>query len=103
MVVGDKVQIQQVVINLVRNACDAAVGVDNPRVVISSERAGGAQVRICVTDNGPGISESLDDLFSPFTTSKKSGLGLGLSLSRTIVEAHGGPIGRASCRERVCQ
>lgn len=92
LVIGDKVQIQQVLINLVRNACDAAAEVENPRVVISSERAGTGQVRVCVSDNGPGISESLDDLFSPFTTSKKSGLGLGLSLSRTIVESHGGRI-----------
>lgn len=92
LVIGDKVQIQQVLINLVRNACDAAAEVESPKIVISSERVGTSQVRVCVSDNGPGISESVDDLFSPFTTSKKTGLGLGLSLSRTIVESHGGRI-----------
>lgn len=92
MVMGDKVQIQQVMINLIRNACDAAAGADQPVVTIVSERCGNGLIRISVTDNGPGIPETLGDLFSPFSTSKKSGLGLGLSISRTIVESHGGRI-----------
>lgn len=91
-VAADRVQVQQVLINLVRNACDAMAGIAHPAVTITSERSDPDTVRICVTDNGSGIPDSVGDLFYPFATSKESGLGLGLSICRTIVEAHGGRI-----------
>lgn len=91
-VVADKVQIQQVLMNLVRNGCEAAISSDRPEVVVSSERSGDGMVRICVSDNGPGIASEAGDLFAPFASSKAKGLGLGLAISRTIVEAHQGRI-----------
>ena len=91
-VTADRVQIQQVLINLVRNACDALQGIRRPEIVISAERQGADQVRLCVADNGPGLEPGSEDIFSPFATSKTTGLGLGLPISRTIVEAHGGRI-----------
>jgi two-component system sensor kinase FixL len=91
-VYGDRIQIQQVMINILRNACDATGQVAEPEIVISSRRDGAASVVVSVSDNGPGFSQPDSVRFSPFATTKQSGLGLGLSISRTIIEAHGGRI-----------
>ena len=61
-------------------------------MTVRSRRYGSDQVVVSVSDNGPGIPAAAGDLFSPFVSSKRTGLGLGLSISRTIVEAHGGRI-----------
>lgn len=88
----DKVQIQQVLLNLVRNAVDAMNGAPGSCLTITAARAGD-RVSIAVSDTGPGLPESLRaNLFQPFTTTKPDGLGVGLSISRTIVEAHGGEL-----------
>lgn len=91
-VAADKVQIQQVLLNLLRNACEAAAGREAPRVTVSSRREANGMVRICVEDNGPGIPAELGDIFSPFASSKRAGLGLGLSICRAIVDSYGGRI-----------
>jgi two-component system, LuxR family, sensor kinase FixL len=90
-VMGDRIQIQQVLINLIRNAADAVAGLGNGKIVVSSRRDG-AHVVISVCDNGPGFTQPDGERFSPFSTTKTSGLGLGLSISRTIIESHGGRI-----------
>jgi two-component system sensor kinase FixL len=91
LVLADRVQIQQVVLNLIRNAIDAMEESDKRRLVIAVRRAEGEQAEISVADTGPGISpEIADQLFQPFITTKRHGMGVGLSISRTIVEAHGG-------------
>jgi PAS domain S-box-containing protein len=90
--VADGIQVQQVVLNLIRNGIDAMEGVDavQREVVVRSE-ALQREVQIGVSDNGCGISEALDsELFQPFFTTKKDGLGVGLSISRSIIERHGG-------------
>ncbi len=89
---GDRIQIQQVMINLVRNACDATRGQAGAEIVISSRRNDPASVTVSVSDNGSGFSQPDGERFSPFATTKESGLGLGLSISRTIIESHGGRI-----------
>src|SRR5688572_29978850 len=92
---ADSVQLQQVLLNLVSNACDALKGV-NPRerrISIGVSLSGAARVRVSVSDNGSGFSDNNPEhLFKPFVTTKRSGLGLGLSISRSIVDAHGGRI-----------
>jgi two-component system sensor kinase FixL len=93
LVVVDKVQIQQVVLNLIRNAMEAMEGSEarNLRVEVAADGPGLAEVS--VLDTGAGIApEVLAQLFQPFMTTKAHGMGIGLSISRSIIEAHGGRI-----------
>jgi PAS domain S-box-containing protein len=92
-ITGDRVQLQQVVLNLLRNASDAMVGVDDrPRhVLIKTEREPADRVRVTVRDTGVGLDRhGLDKLFDAFYTTKSGGMGIGLSVSRSIVERHQG-------------
>ncbi|MBV8653967.1 MAG: PAS domain S-box protein [Alphaproteobacteria bacterium] len=92
-VLADRVQIQQVVTNLIRNAIDAIEGSARKELVISINRIAPDQAQVSVADSGPGIDpEVMDTLFQPFVTTKANGMGVGLSISRTIVESHGGRI-----------
>ncbi|WP_296817400.1 PAS domain-containing sensor histidine kinase [Brevundimonas sp.] len=92
-VLVDKVQIQQVILNLVRNAMEAMADSERRDLRVTSEAAEPGFVRLVVTDTGPGLAQDvLDHLFQPFVTTKAAGLGVGLSICRTIVEAHGGRI-----------
>jgi PAS domain S-box-containing protein len=92
-ITGDRIQLQQVVLNLLRNASDAMVGVlDRPRrLLIRTERENADCVRLTVCDAGVGLDrQSMDKLFNAFYTTKSGGMGIGLSLSRSIVERHHG-------------
>jgi predicted ATPase/signal transduction histidine kinase/GAF domain-containing protein len=95
VILADKVQLQQVILNLVMNGIEALQPItDRPReLVIRSEQADAQHVRITVTDCGVGFSaDSADRLFNTFFTTKSSGLGMGLSICRSIIELHGGRI-----------
>ena len=93
LVLADRVQIQQVLLNLIRNAMDAMEDVAGRDLVIAIAPEGFGHVRVSVADTGTGISpEIAEQLFQPFITTKRHGMGVGLSISRTIVEAHGGRI-----------
>jgi len=92
-VTGDRVQLQQVILNLVRNASDAMIDVeDRPRrLLIRTEREHGDRVRVMVRDSGIGVDrQTMDKLFDAFYTTKSGGMGIGLSVSRSIVERHQG-------------
>jgi len=89
----DGIQLQQVLLNLTRNAVEAmnAVEPETRRLLIRTETLNEDEVELTVTDTGPGVQDSLlEQLFEPFFTTKPEGMGLGLSLSRSIIEAHGG-------------
>jgi signal transduction histidine kinase len=93
-VTGDRVQLQQVLLNLALNGCEAMAGSDalDRRLLIASQWENGA-VRVSVTDRGGGIpKEKIEQVFERFFTTKKQGMGLGLSVCRTIINAHHGKI-----------
>lgn len=93
MVLVDRIQIQQVLLNLIRNAVEAMQRSTRRRIEIRSHASPPGMVGVVVADSGPGIaSEMIPSLFEPFRSSKEQGMGLGLSISRTIIEAHGGRI-----------
>ena len=93
LVLADRVQIQQVMINLLRNAIEAMRQSERVELRVRVEGQGDGFSKVTVADTGPGVSdEVLARLFTPFTTTKKEGMGVGLSICRTIVEAHGGSI-----------
>ena len=92
-VLGDRVQLQQVILNLVMNGIKAMAGVqDRPmELMIGSHPTDGEHITVAVHDTGVGIDPShLDRLYSAFFTTKRGGMGMGLSMSRSIIEAHGG-------------
>jgi C4-dicarboxylate-specific signal transduction histidine kinase len=92
-ILADKVQIEQVVFNLLRNSLEAIqdAATDNGHIVVESTLADAQTVRVQVCDNGPGISPNvLERLFEPFRTTKAKAMGIGLTISQSIVEAHGG-------------
>jgi len=92
-VLADKVQVQQVLLNLIRNAVEAMEGCAKRDLVVATARAPDNMVEISVADSGTGISPEISaQLFQPFVTTKAHGTGVGLSISRTIIEAHGGSI-----------
>ncbi|HEX2800916.1 MAG TPA: ATP-binding protein, partial [Phenylobacterium sp.] len=92
LVNGDRVQLQQVILNLLLNAADAMDGVDErARDLVIRTRRDGDQVCVSVRDAGVGLSlANVDQLFDPFYTTKADGMGIGLSVSRSIVERHQG-------------
>jgi two-component system sensor kinase FixL len=92
-VLADKVQVQQVLLNLIRNAIDAMETAITRELVIATSAAPDNMIEISVADTGAGIApEIAGQLFQPFVTTKSQGMGVGLSISRTIVESHGGSI-----------
>lgn len=93
LVRADSIQVQQVLLNLIRNALDATEGQQDRRISINAAPDGEAMVRVSLQDNGGGVPlEVQPRLFEAFSSTKASGLGIGLSICRTIIEAHGGKI-----------
>lgn len=92
VMVGDQDQIVQVLINIVKNACESLIAMHGARIIIGIS-ASSKGTTITVKDNGPGIlPENLNEIFTPFFTTKESGTGIGLSLSKQIIRNHGGTL-----------
>jgi PAS domain S-box-containing protein len=94
LILGDRIQFQQVMLNLILNSVEAMNGSSEAReLLIRTEQDGSGSVLVAVEDSGPGLKpESLDRLFDAFYTTKPDGLGMGLSICRSIIEAHGGRV-----------
>ena len=99
VVTGDRVQIEQVILNLAINGMEAMAEVDEPArwLFIQSQWAHRTEIQVSVADSGPGLDPSVAArLFDPFFTTKTDGIGMGLSISRSIIEAHGGRLWAAA-------
>jgi signal transduction histidine kinase len=95
LIQGDRVQLQQVVLNLIINAVEAMSGLSegSRELLIGTGKDASGGVLVAVQDSGPGLNpESFDHLFDAFYTTKPSGMGMGLPICRSIVEAHGGRV-----------
>ncbi|WP_085779025.1 ATP-binding protein [Rhizobium sp. NXC14] len=100
VVLADRVQIVQVLTNLVRNAVEATDGIARPHITIRTRTDDLSRLIVDVSDNGCGIAADIEEaLFHPFVTSKPRGLGMGLALSKRIIEAHGGRISAQNQRD----
>jgi two-component system sensor kinase FixL len=92
-VLADRLQVEQVMLNLIRNALEAMADAPRRELRVGARLAPGGQVEAYVADTGPGVPEDLSDrLFEPFVSGKPDGMGVGLSISRGVIEAHGGTI-----------
>jgi two-component system sensor kinase FixL len=92
-VLADRIQIQQVLLNLIRNAIEAMQETENRNLVIATTARDDGMVEVSVADTGTGLApDVMAQLFQPFVTTKPHGMGVGLSICRTIVEAHSGKI-----------
>ncbi|MBV8306385.1 MAG: hypothetical protein JO274_02790 [Gammaproteobacteria bacterium] len=93
-VLVDAGQIQQALLNLVRNSLDALSGRSGGHIIIRTALAAGGEVQLSVLDDGPGVSaEAMQRIFDPFFSTKENGTGLGLAITHTIVRSHGGSVG----------
>jgi C4-dicarboxylate-specific signal transduction histidine kinase len=95
LIFGDRVQVQQVVLNLIVNAIEAMAGIEEQErhLLVSSESASDEALLIAVADSGPGVlAEDRERIFESFVTTKEGGVGIGLSICRSIIEAHGGQL-----------
>ena len=102
LIEGDRVQLQQVVLNLIVNAVQAMGAAEGPReLFITTAQAEPNGVLVSVRDTGPGLAPAtVERLFEPFYTTKPTGLGMGLSICRSIIEAHGGRLWATNCEPR---
>jgi C4-dicarboxylate-specific signal transduction histidine kinase len=92
-VLANRIQIQQVLVNLIRNAFEAMESSNRRELVVTTHRLNRETIEIAVIDSGPGLpKEVVAHLFEPFVSTKHNGMGLGLSICRSIVEAHGGAL-----------
>ena len=91
---ADRIQVQEVILNLVKNALESLIGCEGYREVsIGSRALQGSEVVVDVKDTGKGLdAETAEHMFEPFYTTKSGGMGIGLAISRSIIEAHGGKL-----------
>ena len=93
LVLADRIQVQQVLINLMRNALDAMRGAERRELHVGADSRGDGFILVTISDSGSGINSDVrESLFTPFMTTKKEGMGVGLSICRTIIDSHGGSI-----------